>query len=135
MPARMILAMLVALNLLAACAQETTWKEFNEAGMEAHKQARYSEAEELLLAALEEAEKFEDPQNARLAATLNNLAVLYRTQGQFAEAEPLYQRSLTIQEKAWGPSTPMWPQASITWPRSTTPRVSMPRPSPCTSGP
>ena len=34
------------------------------------------------------------------ATSLNNLAELYRTQGQYAAAEPLYKRSLEIWEKA-----------------------------------
>ena len=38
--------------------------------------------------------------------TLNGLAELYRIQGRFAEAEPLYKRSLTIREKALGPNHP-----------------------------
>ena len=34
---------------------------------------------------------------------LNNLASLYDNQGRYVEAEPLYKRSLTIDEKALGP--------------------------------
>jgi CHAT domain-containing protein len=37
---------------------------------------------------------------------LNNLAELYRNQGRYADAEPLYQRSLAIAEKAFGPDHP-----------------------------
>ena len=37
---------------------------------------------------------------------MNNLAGLYDTQGQYAQAEPLYQRSLAIREKALGPDHP-----------------------------
>jgi len=37
---------------------------------------------------------------------LNNLAVLYKPQGQYAQAEPLYKRSLAIMEKALGPDHP-----------------------------
>ena len=33
-------------------------------------------------------------------------AGLYKTQGHYAEAEPLYQRSLAIREKAFGPEHP-----------------------------
>ncbi len=38
-----------------------------------------------------------------MATSLNNLAELYRVQGRYAEAEPLYQRSLAIREKTPGP--------------------------------
>jgi tetratricopeptide (TPR) repeat protein len=37
-----------------------------------------------------------------LAQSLNNLAELYRTQGQYAKAEPLLKRALAIREKALG---------------------------------
>ncbi len=38
-----------------------------------------------------------------MPASLNNLAQLYHAQGKYAEAEPLFQRSLAIWEKALGP--------------------------------
>ena len=38
--------------------------------------------------------------------TLNNLAVAYKTAGQYAEAKPLYQRALAIFEAALGPTHP-----------------------------
>ena len=38
--------------------------------------------------------------------SLNNLAGLYQAQGRYAEAEPLYKRSLAINEKALGPDHP-----------------------------
>lgn len=41
-----------------------------------------------------------------MAITLNNLASLYRAQGQYAQAEPLFQRSLAIYEKALGADHP-----------------------------
>ena len=37
-----------------------------------------------------------------MAGSLNNLALLYKTQGQYAKAEPLYRRALVIAEKALG---------------------------------
>jgi tetratricopeptide (TPR) repeat protein len=36
-----------------------------------------------------------------VAASLNNLAELLRTQGKYDEAEPLYQQSLAISRKVW----------------------------------
>ncbi len=41
-----------------------------------------------------------------VATGLNNLAELYQAQGRYAEAEPLYRRSLAIDEKALGPEHP-----------------------------
>ena len=41
-----------------------------------------------------------------MAVALNNLAWLYDTMGDYAKAEPLYQRSLAIREKALGPTHP-----------------------------
>jgi tetratricopeptide (TPR) repeat protein len=40
------------------------------------------------------------PDNPDLAATLDNLAVLYAKQGKFDEADPLYKRSLALREKS-----------------------------------
>ncbi len=41
-----------------------------------------------------------------VATCLNNLAALYKTQGRYAEAEPLHRRSLAIDEKVFGPEHP-----------------------------
>jgi len=41
-----------------------------------------------------------------VARSLNNLALLYKTQGDYAKAEPLYKRSLAIAEEALGPDHP-----------------------------
>jgi len=38
--------------------------------------------------------------------SLNNLAGLYKDQGRYGEAEPLYKRSLAIDEKALAPDHP-----------------------------
>ncbi len=41
-----------------------------------------------------------------VATSLNNLAEFYRAQGRYAEAEPLYQRSLAVWENTFGPNYP-----------------------------
>ena len=88
-----------------AVAQDTAWEKLNAVGMKALQEGRYAEAEQHWTAALKEAEKF-GGQDPRLATSLNNLAELYRVQGQYAEAEPLYRRALAIWEKALGPEHP-----------------------------
>ncbi len=104
---RWLLAGVLSLLLWPACtaAQKTLWEKDNAAGMEAYQQGRYGEAEKRWLAALEEAENF-GPDDERLATSLNNLAALYYSQGNYAEAEPLFKRSLALREKALGPDHP-----------------------------
>ncbi len=41
-----------------------------------------------------------------MAQSLNNLATLYRDQGKYPEAEPLFEKALAIAEKALGPEHP-----------------------------
>ena len=43
-----------------------------------------------------------EPTHPDVATSLNNLAGLYRSQGKYADAEPLYQRALNILEEALG---------------------------------
>ena len=102
--ARLSLRGVLCLVLVSAqsCTQGQPWEEYNEAGVEALDQGRYAEAESQFIAACKEAEK-SGPEDTYLATSLNNLAGLYRTQGKYTEAEPLFQRSLAIVEKALGP--------------------------------
>ena len=46
------------------------------------------------------------PYHPDVAVSLNYLALLYDKQGRYADAEPLYKRSLGIKEKALGPDHP-----------------------------
>src|SRR5262245_16834856 len=64
-------------------------------------------------AALIEAQKLEaavktrdGPKSTRYAIALHTLAQVYQSQGKYAEAEPLYQRTLAINEKALGRNHP-----------------------------
>ena len=111
---RWLLAGVLSLLLwpASAAAQGTSWKEYMEAAGKAYQQADYARAEKLVKAALREAEKFGE-QDPRFATSLNNLAELYRVQGKYVEAEPLYQRSLAIREKALGPEHPQVATGSL----------------------
>jgi hypothetical protein len=52
----------------------------------------------------------------QVAATLNNLAVLYGKRGKYKEAEPLCQRALEIREKVLTPSfQPSWIVHIFSW--------------------
>ena len=63
-------------------------------------------------------------------SSLNNLAELYDNQGQYAKAEPLYERALAIREKALGPehpdvaSEPQQPGGALPTPKANTRRPS-----------
>jgi tetratricopeptide (TPR) repeat protein len=77
------------------------WQLYMRGGISAFQQGDYIEAERRWTSALREAETF-GPGDPRIAASLTNLAVSYSDQGRYAEAEPLYKRSLAIYEKALG---------------------------------
>jgi tetratricopeptide (TPR) repeat protein len=46
------------------------------------------------------------PEHPDVATTLNNLAALYESMGNYTEALPLYERALSISEKVLGPEHP-----------------------------
>ncbi len=97
----------LGLSFWFACTSvsDEEWWKYIHAGMKAYQQGRYTDAETSWLAALEEAKQFGD-EDVRLATSLNNLALLYNTQGQYGQAEPLYLRALAILEKTLGPEHP-----------------------------
>jgi tetratricopeptide (TPR) repeat protein len=86
-------------------AQDTRWEYYMAEGAKAYQNGQETNAEMFYLAALEDIQNagLEDP---RLAVTLNALAILYHTQSQYAQAEPLYQRVLKLLEQTIGPDHP-----------------------------
>ncbi|CAL8303008.1 unnamed protein product [Boreogadus saida] len=69
-------------------------------------QNKYKEAANLLNDALAIREKTLGRDHPAVAATLNNLAVLYGKRGKYKEAEPLCKRALEIREKVLGKEHP-----------------------------
>jgi tetratricopeptide (TPR) repeat protein len=67
-------------------------------GMASYASGAYCAAEEPLTRSLMINEKVLGPDHPDVATSLNNLASLYNTQGKYAEAEPLYKRSLAIRK-------------------------------------
>ena len=65
-------------------------------------QNKYKEAANLLNDALAIREKTLGENHPAVAATLNNLAVLYGKRGKYKDAEPLCKRALEIREKVLG---------------------------------
>ena len=68
----------------------------------------WTEAEPLMRRALsiDEDEKRYGPEHPRVATHLNNLAALLRVTNRLGEAEPLYRRALSIDQKSYGPEHP-----------------------------
>jgi len=99
----------LALSLLptdgTAWAQETLWHTWREGGLKALQDGRLQEAERLLIAALEQAEKY-GTEDLRVADAANDLAVVYATAGKNTEAELLFNRALAIGEKGLGTDHP-----------------------------
>jgi len=73
-------------------------KLLHRAGVYLRLRAQYAQAERWLLRALSILQHAQGTEHIEVAETLNALAVLYRTQGKYEEAEPLLQRALTIRE-------------------------------------
>jgi hypothetical protein len=63
---------------------------------------KYSQAIPVAQRLLADLEKAYGPDHRDVAASLNNLAMLYGSQGRDAEVEPLYKRSIAILEKLDG---------------------------------
>ena len=70
-----------------------------------------SEAESLAKQALKIDEGI-DPNDPQTGASLNMLAAVYSEQGRFAEAEPLFQRALTIHEKRLSKNHPWYAECA-----------------------
>lgn len=70
-------------------------------GVSASKAYQSDETQALLERASLIDEKTPAIERIHVVRELNDLAKLYRTQGRYKEAEPLYERSLVIDEKAY----------------------------------
>ncbi|ALA58960.1 tetratricopeptide repeat protein [Nitrospira moscoviensis] len=88
-----------------AFSQETLWNTWRSGGLQALQEGRLADAERLLIAALEQAEKY-GTEDLRVADAANDLAVVYATAGRNAEAELLFSRALMIGEKGLGADHP-----------------------------
>jgi tetratricopeptide (TPR) repeat protein len=89
----------------AVFAQDGLWETCLHAGVKAQRQGHVAEAARLYQVAIRRAARF-GPQDPRLMTSLADLAALYKAQGDYQKAEPLYQRALAIGEEALGPHDP-----------------------------
>ena len=76
----------------------TEWDTLNENVESLYQQGDYDGAIAVAKKALQTAERDLGPDHSNVAASLNNLAEVYRVQGQYAVAKPLLKRALIINE-------------------------------------
>jgi tetratricopeptide (TPR) repeat protein len=69
------------------------WNILIKEGATQYKQGNYTKAVRFIEEALKVAEEHGNPDHPKVATSLNNLANLYETQGNYSKAEPLYKRS------------------------------------------
>jgi len=100
-----LLSLSLCLNAAPGFGQETLWNTWRTGGLQALQEGRLADAERLLIAALEQAEKY-GPEDLRVADAANDLAVVYATAGRNMEAELLFSRALMIGEKGLGADHP-----------------------------
>ena len=85
--------------------REVSWETAMLLGWSAYQRGDYAKAEKQFERALKEARE-SGKRDPRLAESLHSLAELYKVQGRYAKAEPLFKRALGIREKALGPEHP-----------------------------
>src|SRR6476660_3417486 len=78
-----------------AATDQSAWQARMQEANRLDREGRYGDARILFTAALDEAQK-SGSTDRRLAESLNNLAAHYFHCGKYAEAEPLYRRSLEV---------------------------------------
>jgi tetratricopeptide (TPR) repeat protein len=98
----LIVMLCVSMHPSQVRGQGTRWEHYMAEGAKAYQNGQETNAEIFYLAALEDVQNA-GPEDPRLAATLNTLAVLYHTQKKYAQAESLYQRVLKLLEQTVGP--------------------------------
>ncbi len=82
------------------------WDILNQEVMELYRTGKYDRAVVVAKKALAVAEKNVGPNHPDVATSLDNLALIYGVQAQYAVAEPLHKRALAIREEALGPDHP-----------------------------
>ena len=77
-------------------AEEANWDQDLASATAARQRGEFAVAETLYKQAIAVQTRELGADNAAVAASMNNLAVLYQDQAQFTQAEPLYKKSVAI---------------------------------------
>jgi tetratricopeptide (TPR) repeat protein len=92
----MIVASVLMFGSSASAQRKSEADAVNSKIMELSQAGRYSEATPLAQRLLAKLEKTLGPNDPSIPPILNNLAELYRKQGRYGDAEPLYKRCMAI---------------------------------------
>src|SRR5262245_41595665 len=92
---------LVLISLTAICIGQELWEQTHEAGVKASKESRFADAEKLLGQSLQIAHR-STSLAPFLGRNLIDLAEVYRTEGKYGEAQPLYEEALKVNSKQFG---------------------------------
>ena len=109
MRSRAIATLLLACLLLAEPVRaQDAWSDLSNAANQAMGQKRWTEAEQLFLLAVQEAER-EGPSSQHVIPSLQGLGMLYLIQKKYAQAEQPLQRATALAEQAFGSDDPrLW---------------------------
>ncbi len=103
----LLLIFIISFPAHLCTAQESLYKKLN-AEMKTHfENGRHSEAIETAKKAVEVAENTFGKEHPYVAASLNNLGMMYVAKHNYEIAEPLFERSLRIMEKVRGENDPI----------------------------
>jgi len=94
------LLLILVVSQVEADEHEDEWNQLNAQIIENYQAGKYVVATEIAIKQLAIAENHLPPEF--IATSLNNLAELYRSQGKYAEADPLYKRAIVISVKSLG---------------------------------
>ena len=97
----LLLGLILTLSVSSWAQEDSAWQTSRAAGIDAFRQGKYSEAVrhfEVTVVRLENRTQ-DGPQ---LATALRDLAETYWVLGRYSEAEPLYQKALTIRKEELG---------------------------------
>ncbi|HTL70193.1 MAG TPA: tetratricopeptide repeat protein [Candidatus Eisenbacteria bacterium] len=101
-----ITALALSLAFGAAPAWADEWSDLNNRVTELYQKGSFDEAVPVAEKSLALAEKTYGAEKPETALALNNLAMLYKKQKRYADAESLYKRALKISESLVGPDHP-----------------------------
>ena len=94
----LLAAQLLFMAAGVSCA-ESSWQKLNDRSVELFNQRRYAEAAEMAEKAVRIAEGELGPNDPLVAASLSNVAAIYKAQARYKEAEGLLKRAVNIFER------------------------------------